>query len=181
MVHLEIYVTDKEVAVAYRGQTVSRFTVDRASRQIYRRDFYNEHVSAEELPPIDLETLEVDVITIVQPGEGSVALPNTVRRRATTETIKPRGVKRRGTQRSDQNVDHITEDESSKILRAILESEYRSPNQSKTERAAETVRIAAKLGVGKMAVAGVRANFTRGAYGSPKKLKADFAAKKNKA
>lgn len=175
---LELYVTEHDVSVLYRGRTVARFYVE--NNTICRQNFTDDLIVDVQSLSMTPDTIKVEVITLdYPPQESVVSLPNTRRRAATTETIHPR--KKNGAKITHtQDADTITDAESSRILREILLSEHRLPNQSKTQRAAETHRIAEKVGVRPMAVAGVRANMTRGAYGNPRTLKASFANKLKK-
>lgn len=170
MSKLEVYVSETRLTIA-KGHTIAEFSID-ADRQLHVR------VPPEVIGEVVWETdvvlaatpLQVDVI-VYEKEDSAVALPRTraQRKTATTETIRPaRRAKPSRTYLS--RTDGITDPQKEKVLNMVLRSLKRNPHQSRAEVAAESHRIADACGVGVMAVAGVRANLTRGAYGDPKKL-----------
>lgn len=159
---IEIVVSRDRVTVCYRGRSVSEFGIDADSDLLVRKN--NTTDVAEEVDSFtNLRSISVDVITFEESKDSIMALPKAHRRSAKTESIIPEQAKKRYNDKRD--FDSISQFESKSILNEILASLKNNPHQTTSERAKETHRIATKLGVRPMAVAGVRANMARGVYG----------------
>lgn len=86
---------------------------------------------------------------------------------AETDTLYTPAAPKRTSSGGSSNVDRINDHEQNAILVAILRGHALCPERTKSQIAEETREIAKQLGVRPMAVAGVRAAFTRGTYGDP--------------
>lgn len=162
--NIEIWVNDDRISVSFRGRTVTEFCIEKNSSKLFRRNVEDDEIIQDFSGSlIDLEKISVDVITFENSKDTFMALPKAHRRVAKTEKITPAKAAKRVDH--DRNFDSISDTESKLILNEILASLKNNPHQTKTERSKETHRIAAKLNVKPMAVAGVRANMTRGVYG----------------
>lgn len=160
---VEVWVTNTRVSISYRGMTVAEYSVDQDNHILQRHSLICPVVNDVHQPTHNDEQIKVEVITYEDSEDTFMALPRANRRTATTETIAPH--RKRTKVQHARDFDTISDAESKKILNEIIASLKNNPHQTKIERAKETHRIASKLGVRPMAVAGVRANMTRGAYG----------------
>jgi hypothetical protein len=111
---------------------------------------------------------KLDIFTLIQGENNHMALPAMKKEPARTRAIRSQRTTRNNS--SSVTVEHMSESVRDKVLNALLDSLLAHPDQSTSFRAAETRRIAEKFGEPLYAVAGVRANYTRGSYGTPAKL-----------
>lgn len=171
MEHCEVWVKDTSVALVRHGRTILEFTVIVGEHGKQGHVFVPAASQAEHLwetlPVVEGLPITVDVVTYEKEAE-SLSLPRVNRERAQTRTLRPSP--KRQTQQYDSKSDTITVPEKNKVLDMVLKSLKNNPHQTKAEIAAETHRIAERCHVGVMAVAGVRANLTRGRYGNVKTL-----------
>ena len=170
---LDVIVKDHSVTIVHRGRTIAEFSVLAEDRrcQVYIpvTALEDERVTfGDTINLAPRETLAVDITTYESPLEGTMALPRAVKERAATRQIKPTTVKVRNS--TPSNRDTIDTSERDKVLNLVLKSLKANPNQTKAEISAESHRIAKAAKVHVMAVAGVRANLTRGTYGNVKTL-----------
>lgn len=161
---VEVVVNNEKITICFRGRNIAEFGIDPQSGKILRK--LNDTDVSENVNHVlfNLSPVSVDVITFEDPKDSFMALPKAHRRAAANETIAARKSDKR--HNYERDFDSVSDSEAKSILHEIIGSLRNNPHQTKAERSKETHRIATKLGVKPMSVAGVRANMTRGVYGN---------------
>lgn len=163
---IELIVHDTSVEVWRRAKQVVSFAVNGAGGLCF---MLRDTADMEWVQHLPLDRKNLDVYLVRYHKEGIMALPRTVKEPVQTTVVKARR-KTAGPGPDTVNVDHIPESKRDQVLGAILDSMIDQPDQTRSQIADIGIAIAERYGERKMAVAGVRANLTRGAYGDIKIL-----------
>lgn len=167
---IELYMHKDRIEVFYKSQHYASIAIREGNQMVI--SFSEQKQNEIELTCGSLsnesDLLSLDIFTLVTEVIQEVALPRSVRIKrepVKTTVISPGRVVAKRDGGNDPSPDHIAEGQRDSVLTSILDSMLDTPNQSKAFRVEETKRIAARFDEPIMAVAGVRANLTRGSYG----------------